>query len=613
MTYRADIQILRGLAVLLVVLFHLDFELVKSGFLGVDVFFVISGFLMAILYQPQNSLDFFVRRSQRLLPAYYVTLLATLCIGFIVTTPSEFGQIQSQSGFASIFASNVGFWMQNSYFSKAEFNPLLHMWSLGIEIQFYILVPVIVWMLNRHRLVLPLLFVGSLFACLFVTTISPKTSFFLLPFRIWEFLAGVAIARWSGSQSLSFLSGKLVGLCSVLALLALMLLPIDGTSRSVIYGHPGVVSMVVVILSALILLFGLPELVTQSPVGLLFERIGKYSYSIYLAHFPIIVFYLYQPFEGTILKPGGVTDLLLLVVLISIGALALYHLVENRYRKTVFSLRIPLVASLVVTVLSVSLVPIQRQLFDERENKIFAAWEDRVEYRCGKLKRIISPGEISCELHPPSKETQKVVMLIGNSHADSIKHSFVNVAKENDIAVRFVVSNMPLLKGGPGAEKLIGDAVKHSVNELILHYSPKKLENLAIADLTELARQKGIRVKVILPIPVWDVHIPAAVYRHVSQGEALPVKSYQGYMRDTQTLVEKLLDETQGDIQTYDVGSYFCRTNCDFMSSEWDLYYFDDSHLTLTGSRLLEPLFEDVFSIKLTSTAARFPAAENRL
>jgi len=120
--YRADIQILRGIAVTLVVLFHLDLANIKSGFLGVDVFFVISGFLMALLYEPHAKAEFFKRRIRRLLPLYFFVVFVTVVVSIFVVTTNEYRQVAHQVWYSLIFSSNIGFWIQNSYFSKADFN-----------------------------------------------------------------------------------------------------------------------------------------------------------------------------------------------------------------------------------------------------------------------------------------------------------------------------------------------------------------------------------------------------------------------------------------------------------------------------------------------------------
>src|SRR6476619_3575583 len=112
--YRKDVQILRGIAIVLVVLFHLDIAGFKSGFLGVDVFFVVSGYLMAMMYDPSRKADFFVKRAKRLLPAYFVVVIATLPAATFITTPNDYGQVSNQALFAAFFASNIGFWLDNS-------------------------------------------------------------------------------------------------------------------------------------------------------------------------------------------------------------------------------------------------------------------------------------------------------------------------------------------------------------------------------------------------------------------------------------------------------------------------------------------------------------------
>jgi peptidoglycan/LPS O-acetylase OafA/YrhL len=120
-------------------LFHLDLELFKSGFLGVDVFFVISGFLMSILYKDSNALDFYKKRAKRLLPGYYFTMFLAIFIAVFVVNPIDFKELLKETLFASLFLSNIGFLNMDSYYSTTKFRPLLHFWSLSVEIQFYLL------------------------------------------------------------------------------------------------------------------------------------------------------------------------------------------------------------------------------------------------------------------------------------------------------------------------------------------------------------------------------------------------------------------------------------------------------------------------------------------
>ena len=122
MQFRKDVQVLRGIAVLLVVLFHLGIAGFTSGLLGVDVFFVISGYLMAVMYDPSKKAEFFAKRARRLLPAYFATILATLLVAIIVTAPNDFQWIFKQASFAAVFAPNFAYWMENSYFARIPSN-----------------------------------------------------------------------------------------------------------------------------------------------------------------------------------------------------------------------------------------------------------------------------------------------------------------------------------------------------------------------------------------------------------------------------------------------------------------------------------------------------------
>ena len=175
MKLRTDIQIMRGIAVLVVVFFHLNIGFFANGFLGVDLFFVVSGFLMAVLYKRGKVREFYLRRASRLMPAYFATIVLTLLFSAFLTLPAEHSQVVEQGLFGTFFLSNFGFWLTDSYFSSTSFKPLLHLWSLGVEAQFYLIVPLLFWMHWRSKLISLTVLLGSLFACLVVAQISPYT------------------------------------------------------------------------------------------------------------------------------------------------------------------------------------------------------------------------------------------------------------------------------------------------------------------------------------------------------------------------------------------------------------------------------------------------------
>ena len=157
--YRLDIDGLRAIAVLLVVCFHAYPDRLLGGFIGVDIFFVISGFLISsILYRENNRggisfADFYSRRVRRIFPALIVVLLASLIAGWFLLLPDEYSEMGKHVVAATFFISNLALWGESGYFDVvAELKPLLHLWSLGIEEQFYLLWPLVIWGLSKLKI-----------------------------------------------------------------------------------------------------------------------------------------------------------------------------------------------------------------------------------------------------------------------------------------------------------------------------------------------------------------------------------------------------------------------------------------------------------------------------
>ncbi len=599
MNYRKDIQILRGVAVFLVVLYHLGFAGFNSGFLGVDVFFVISGFLMSVLYDKNKKIEFYRKRAVRLLPAYFVTIIVTLIASIFIVTPNEYKQVFNQSLYADFLASNVGYWMQNSYFSKAEFNPLLHLWSLGVEIQYYLLIPILFYFLKINRYFFWLIFIVSISLCFIIVLVSTKTSFFMMPLRIWEFLIGYGVAKYlTVNGAIVKKQYSWLGSFFLFVIIAIPILNVNGESLSFISGHPGIYALFIALSTGIVLSVGINKAINNSTVGTFLEIMGKYSYSIYLVHFPVIVLFLYKPFSGTKLQANNTNELIGLVIIIISLSYIMYHLVENKLRKSKYINIFLVVTPFIVLGIAFSGFYAQKKSFTHKEMLIFNAFQDRSTYRCGKIFRVMNPASITCKITSSDTPTKQNVLLVGNSHADSIKSTFANAASAMNSSLFFLVPNDPLMESSNiTSERIINEALNFNVKSIILHYSPKASINVStIRKIVELANNKNIFVAFIMPVPTWDRHIPRALWENEKYNKELPIQTLNDYNQKTKKLHDSLKEIKLDNFIIYPVSTYFCDENCSFVENTGKPLYFDTGHLTLTGSGRLLSLFKSIIS-----------------
>jgi peptidoglycan/LPS O-acetylase OafA/YrhL len=291
--YRPDIDGLRAFAVLSVVLYHAFPNMVRGGYVGVDVFFVISGFLISsILFTELDEhrfsiTTFYGRRIRRIFPALAVCLAAVLAYGFVSLTPSELSQLGKHVFFGAGFLSNIALWSESGYFDvAASQKPLLHLWSLGIEEQFYIFWPALLWVAFQMKAklgrLLTVLFLVS-FAINIALSISDISDDFYLPVsRFWELLAGAGLAWWRpmvlSSSLRSWISfGGLAALLTSAALFTPELrfpgwpavLPVAGAVALIMAGREAMVNRVVFSNRAVVF-------------------VGLISYPLYLWHWPLI-------------------------------------------------------------------------------------------------------------------------------------------------------------------------------------------------------------------------------------------------------------------------------------------------------------------------------------
>ncbi len=295
LAYRADIDGMRAIAVLGVVLFHAKLQFLQGGFVGVDVFFVISGFLIGgTIYREAikghfSFARFYAHRARRIAPALIAVSMAVLAGGALILGASEARDASLSTLSALLGVSNIRFWSVNDYFSQdAQYNPMLMTWSLGIEEQFYLLFPfVIIAALKLKRIpvlgVLLAITAISFALNLVLTENSPNAAFYLLPPRAWELSIGATLAVWQANGN-GRLPGKLRTPLSILGMAAI-LLPMFLYTEAMAF--PGWLVAAPVLGATLVIMTqgGLANrwLSTRLPVA-----IGKFSYSWYLWHWPLI-------------------------------------------------------------------------------------------------------------------------------------------------------------------------------------------------------------------------------------------------------------------------------------------------------------------------------------
>jgi len=298
--YRADIDGLRSIAILSVVLYHAGLTFFPGGFVGVDVFFVISGYLIGFLVYDEIRTGtfsigrFYQRRAKRILPALCVVLLLTLTAGFLLLAALEKWKLGSYL-IATIFSSsNILSYTSSGYFEqKSEYYPLLMAWSLGVEEQFYIFFPLLMMGMKKLPLkkqfrIIALLAGISLLVSVLATKHYPSANFYLLPFRAWELAAGVLLALRNADKSdsesqPSYLRQSLLGFSG------LLLIAIAIFCYSPATPFPGA-SALLPVLGSVLIISGRGGIVNRALCNPVAVFIGLISYSLYLWHWPILSF-----------------------------------------------------------------------------------------------------------------------------------------------------------------------------------------------------------------------------------------------------------------------------------------------------------------------------------
>ena len=302
MKHRLEIDGLRAVAVIPVILFHANIDLFQGGFVGVDIFFVISGFLitriiLAEIYQSSFSIiHFYERRARRILPAFFVVLIFSTFFAWFLLPPIEFKDYGQSLFFASFFSSNIFFWIESGYFGVGtDLKPLIHTWSLGVEEQFYIFFPLLAILIYavHKKLVFPIIFLlffislylSHIYSALSSDIFFKEGAFFLLPTRAWELLLGSTLFLIYNNAFI--VSNNNVN--NALSFFGLVLIFYSIFFFSKHTPSPSLLSLIPTVGAAFVIIFSLKGTIThffltQKPIIV----IGLISYSAYLWHQPLM-------------------------------------------------------------------------------------------------------------------------------------------------------------------------------------------------------------------------------------------------------------------------------------------------------------------------------------
>lgn len=630
MVYRPDIQGLRGIAVLAVFLFHLDLQVASGGFVGVDVFFVISGFLIIGMIASQfrqgcfSYADFYTRRMKRILPVFQVVCFTVLVACSHLLLPTSLQSVSASLIASSLYASNLFFWRETTGYFGADSDelPLLHNWSLSVEEQFYIFFPFLAVLVfsrynnRRSALILVALATGSFFLSDWMTHVWPRASFFLLPTRAWEFLLGGVLAlcrQPKGSKTGVLRSlGAWVGIALIVGSIILL----DGNSR-----FPGVHALWPCLGTALLIHAGwhADGPVTRALSWPPLVGVGTISYSVYLWHWPPVALCAYFGISLSVAQ-----KMVVLVLVMAMSALS-WRYVEQPFRQSR--------AKLPVTIVALVVVPLIVQLsvhWHFRDMQPFVSGlSERTssESRCRRLSGNPYPEE--CKLGEES--AMPTFALWGDSYADALVLALDDAASRREAAgYRFimhscpaatgVLRNEPVRKGPDFAKRCMEysnrtfEFLRHSeavrtvvINNAFSQYLSDRnrvLEPVLIpaeessnvvrefVEMVKALRDAGKRVIVVAPYPE-DKEFKVAMRRAYVTGHL-----DNGYIAgmDSNAALLAELEELHRDSMIFLVrpSDLMCRENkCRYFDEDGVLYLSDGEHPSRRMAQRIVSMFPD--------------------
>lgn len=625
--YRPDLDGLRAIAVLSVIVYHLSANMLPGGFLGVDIFFVLSGYLITSIIWREVSVGdfslvrFYDRRIRRLMPALLTVLFATTIASGLLLLPIDLVGFARSLLAALGFVANVYFWRDTDYFSRmAEEKPLLHIWSLGVEEQFYVLFPLLLLLLVRKAkawasIMIAGLCLGSLMINVLALKFGAYTpAFYLLPTRAWELGAGVLIALLPAKDMQVPRAVAVYGyLGAVLVIYSIAIgsqLPLPFIPES----------LLVVIGTSLLVYSGskgkhpVSRLLSWS--GLVF--VGLISYSLYLWHWPIIVLFKYYLVRDLTLPEMGAA-----VAVMTVLAILSWRYIERPFRAskiTIHAVRYLALAGVIAAASAAGAIIVQSG-FPERLNPAAAQINAAVgtNYRCEVSNYLYFDQSRACVLELPSRDPKDAkIVLLGNSHAQMYAPIFRDIIHDLSLTGLLVPANgcLPTYDANINSEcielanrNIDGVIELKSAHVVVLGMSwdrfvvtsddpdsaPHATEKLLDGLDKTIDRLIAVGKKVVLigPIatPNWDV--ASITGRNLAFGRITERPLYSS-QQDFQSKFSNIIDhfEQRSDLAFVRPDRVQCRNgHCDYVINGHSLFA-DDNHLALAELSLFRPVFE---------------------
>lgn len=618
MNYRKEIDGLRALAVLPVIFFHAGFAAFGGGFAGVDVFFVISGYLITTiiltgLQQGTFSIfNFYERRARRILPALFFVLLTCIAISLLWLLPLDMEDFSKSLIAVSLFASNILFWHQSGYFdTAAELKPLLHTWSLSVEEQFYALFPlflVLFWRLGRRwifGLIASLAF-ASLALTHWASVALPTAAFYLLPTRSWELLFGSLGALYLSHSNRRDFSAWLCELCGWLGLILILdsIFAAEGTSSLL-----GVHALSPVCGALLIIIFATEKtlvgrlLSNRLPVG-----IGLISYSAYLWHQPLFVFARHLK----ITQQGSYLFYTLPLAAFGLGYLS-WRYVETPFRNHQTVGRKPffhLVISCTAFFLIFGTLGLTTDGFQFRVARILNGDLGHIEFH-----RYIAENYFNCEPETIAnqalrfgeylrcKQTKKGipdVVLLGDSHAE---HLFLGLAENrpNRNIAFYILGSTPFITN-PAFKTIFDEVLENGKFQniiLTMQFLTRVNDDQVglyegLSTTIQALQGAGKTVTLVGDVPRFP-HDPGYCAYSLPSMPAPPctisVDEAERQRQVYRGVLQRLAEEHNASY--VEIDNPLCEAETCAMKKEGSVLYRDDNHLNILGSKLVGKYLAD--------------------